>query len=117
MPITKEDLNNGEFVCDLRVKMLFNRMKDDLIYGIIREPHKKTTSFIFTFELHENDVLQSLVQYSKHEFVNMVEETITQYYDLHDQRDLLFLRLSFNWDLLNEAFIVYSDDSDEEGQS
>ena len=70
MPITKEDLNNAEFVCDLRVKMLFNRMKEDLICGIIREPHKKTTSFMFTFELHENDVLQSLVQFTKHEYKN-----------------------------------------------
>lgn len=116
MPVTKQDLNNVDFAYEWSARTLLRKMKDDLMTNIIQHPHKKIATFKFTFELYESNLLKKLVEITKHEFVNMVEETVHLYYDYHDEREMYLLRLNFNWDLLNEAFIVYNDDSSDEEQ-
>ncbi len=114
MPITKQNLNDVDFVYENTAKGMIHKIKKDLMMIISRNPSLKSTSFTFTFELYQMILVQKLIQLAKHEFMNIVEETITQYYDLHDQRDFIFVRLNFNWDLLNEAFIMHYSSEEEQ---
>jgi hypothetical protein len=114
MPVTKQDLNNVDFLYENAARSMVHKLKQDLMKIVIRDPSVKTSTFTFRFELYENTLVQRFIQTAKHEFPKIIEETVTQYYDLHDQRELIFVRLNFNWDLLNEAFIVYNEDSSSE---
>ena len=118
MPFTKHQLNDQQFIREIRANEFLERVKHEVILHISTHKDSKETEFQANFELGHDLLIERILELTYQEFTGILIEHSTEVGiedDEHDNTPCIILKLRFNWEMdLNEAFIVYDSSSDDE---